>query len=99
MPRLIEIHNHVVYCNVFSKSKAFIPWLLYIYIHMHTQQFYMYLISNLLLLIVKIDFTRNSRGRKSSLVLYKDDDANDLSDLGIGASDKSLISEDYEHVS
>ncbi|XP_021942763.1 uncharacterized protein LOC110841474 isoform X4 [Zootermopsis nevadensis] len=40
---------------------------------------------------------RNSRGRKSSLVLYKDDDANDLSDLGIGASDKSLISEDYEH--
>jgi hypothetical protein len=31
-------------------------------------------------------------------VLYKDDDdVNDLSDLGIGASGKSSISEDYEH--
>ncbi|XP_069698666.1 uncharacterized protein smash isoform X2 [Periplaneta americana] len=39
---------------------------------------------------------RNSRGRKSSLVLFKDDDANDLTDLGIGAScGTSSISEEY----
>jgi hypothetical protein len=31
-------------------------------------------------------------------VLYKDDDANDLTDLGIGASGKgSSTNEDYEH--
>jgi hypothetical protein len=30
-------------------------------------------------------------------VLYKDDDANDLTDLGIGASGKGSINEDYEH--
>ncbi|PNF42873.1 hypothetical protein B7P43_G12896 [Cryptotermes secundus] len=40
---------------------------------------------------------RNSRGRKSSLVMYKDEDVNDLSDLGIGASGKSSMSEDYKH--
>jgi len=57
----------------------------------------MYFTSALLLLIVLLIFVRNSRGRKSSLVLYKDDDANDLSDLGIGACGKSSISEDYGH--
>jgi hypothetical protein len=50
-----------------------------------------------MLLIVPFIPNRNSRGRKTSLVLYKDEDVNDLSDLGIGASGKSSISEDYEH--
>jgi hypothetical protein len=40
---------------------------------------------------------RNTRGRKANLVLYTDDDANDLSDLGIGASGKSNINEEFEH--
>lgn len=57
----------------------------------------MYFTSDLLLLIVPFILNRNSRGRKSSLVLYKDEDVNDLSDLGIGASGKSSISEDYKH--
>ncbi|XP_052119952.1 uncharacterized protein LOC113204576 isoform X9 [Frankliniella occidentalis] len=39
---------------------------------------------------------RTSRGRKMSLLVHKDDDSNDLSDLGIGtSSDKSSVSEDY----
>lgn len=53
--------------------------------------------SDLLLLIVPFIRNRNSRGRKSSLVMYKDEDVNDLSDLGIGASGKSSLSEDYKH--
>jgi hypothetical protein len=52
-----------------------------------------------MLFLTDISFVvdRNSRGRKANLVLYTDDDANDLSDLGIGASGKSNTSEDYEH--
>ncbi|XP_066998777.2 calponin homology domain-containing protein DDB_G0272472 isoform X2 [Anabrus simplex] len=39
---------------------------------------------------------RNSRGRKVSLVMYKEEDANDLSDLGIGTSSgKSSVCGDY----
>ncbi|KAK3922898.1 hypothetical protein KUF71_001557 [Frankliniella fusca] len=39
---------------------------------------------------------RTSRGRKMSLLVHKDDDSNDLSDLGIGtSSDKSSVSEDF----
>jgi hypothetical protein len=40
---------------------------------------------------------RNTRGRMANLVLYTDDDANDLSDLGIGASGKRRTSEEFEH--
>jgi len=41
---------------------------------------------------------RNTRGRKANLVLYTDDDdAHDLSDLGIGASGKSNTNEEFEH--
>nr|CAD7587588.1 unnamed protein product [Timema genevievae] len=41
---------------------------------------------------------RNRAGRKLSLQVFKDEDANDLSDLGIGTSSgKSSISEDYNH--
>ncbi|XP_063225787.1 uncharacterized protein LOC134532816 isoform X2 [Bacillus rossius redtenbacheri] len=41
---------------------------------------------------------RNKTGRKMSLAVYKDEDANDLSDLGIGThSSKSSISEEYGH--
>ncbi|KAJ8889849.1 hypothetical protein PR048_009354 [Dryococelus australis] len=41
---------------------------------------------------------RNKSGRKSSLVVYKDEDANDLSDLGIGTySGKSSVCEEYSH--
>nr|CAD7195027.1 unnamed protein product [Timema douglasi] len=41
---------------------------------------------------------RNRAGRKLGLQVFKDEDANDLSDLGIGTSSgKSSISEDYNH--
>ena len=40
---------------------------------------------------------RNTRGRKANLVLHTDDDAHDLSDLGIGASGKSNTNEEFEH--
>jgi len=40
---------------------------------------------------------RNTRGGKANLVLYTDDDAHDLSDLGIGASGKSNTNEEFEH--
>lgn len=43
---------------------------------------------------------RNVKGRKVSLAVYVDDEANDLSDLGIGtstASGKSSLSEDFDN--
>ncbi|XP_037036271.1 uncharacterized protein LOC119074318 [Bradysia coprophila] len=43
---------------------------------------------------------RNTKGRKVSLAVYVDDEANDLSDLGIGtstASGKSSLSEDFDN--
>lgn len=47
-----------------------------------------------------ISISRNIKGRKVSLPVYVDDEANDLSDLGIGtstASGKSSLSEDFDN--
>lgn len=47
-----------------------------------------------------ISHKSGSKGRKISLAVYNEDDANDLSDLGIGtssASGKSSLSEDYDN--